>query len=190
MKNKLRKIFLAIIIITVIGCGVHIFTSREMIGTEIDSYSNVPVYYNGKIYTETYGENYGEDGYYYGYEWQCVEYVKRFYHQIKDHKMPDVYGNAKEFFDDSVPQGELNKSRDLVQYRNGESVKPEADDLIVFTNSKYGHVAIVTEVKSNYIEVIQQNVYGKTREQYELVLEDGQYYVGTIQKPAGWLRKG
>lgn len=103
--------------------------------------------------------------------------------------MPNVYGNAKEFFDSDVQQGELNKRRGLVQYRNGGNVKPKPDDLIVFTDTKFGHVSIVTEVTSNYVEVIQQNVYGKTREKYELITKDNQYYVGTKRKPAGWLRK-
>lgn len=187
--NKLEKVFILMIITTLIGCGVMFFTNSTKIGKELDSYKKVPVYYNGAIYTETYGENYSEDGYYYGYKWQCVEYVKRFYYDEKNHEMPDGYGNAKDFFDDNVKQGELNKSRDLVQYRNGEDVKPKVDDLIVFTEGEYGHVAIVTKVTDKYIEVIQQNVLGKPREKFELSMEDGQYYVGTIQKPAGWLRK-
>jgi hypothetical protein len=44
-------------------------------------------------------------------------------------------------------------------------------------------------VTSDYVEVIQQNVYGKTREKYELVIKDNKYYVGTKRKPAGWLRR-
>lgn len=188
-RNKMAIVISSMIIITLIGCGVKILSSRSMIGKELDSYKDVPVYYNGEIYTATYGENYSKDGYYYGYKWQCVEYVKRFYYDAKNHEMPDGYGNAKDFFDDNVKQGELNESRDLVQYRNGENVKPKVDDLIVFTEGEYGHVAIVTKVTDGYIEVIQQNVLGKPREKFELAMEDGQYYVGTIQKPAGWLRK-
>lgn len=188
-RNKLSIVVSAMIIITLIGCGVKFFIRNIEIGKELDSYMEVPVYYNGTIYTDTYGENYSEDGYYYGYKWQCVEYVKRFYYDAKNHKMPDGFGNAKDFFDDNVKQGELNESRDLVQYKNGEDVKPEVDDLIVFTDSEYGHVAIVTGVTSSYIEVIQQNVLGKPREKFELTTEDGKYYVGTTQEAAGWLRK-
>lgn len=190
MRNKWLKIFLfIIIIIMLVGGGIYILRDRKMIGKEIDSYKNVGIYYNGIIYTKTYGKNYSEDMYYYGQKCQCVEYIKRFYYQAKDHKMPDVYGNAKDFFDSDIQQGELNKHRDLVQYRNGGNVKPKLDDLIIFTDTQFGHVAIVTEVTSNYVEVIQQNVYGKTREKYELITKDNKYYVGTKIKPAGWLRK-
>ncbi|WP_291638017.1 CHAP domain-containing protein [Clostridium sp.] len=189
MRNKWLKLFIFIIIIVLVGGGFYILRDRKMIGKEIDSYKNVDIYYNGIIYTKAYGKNYSEDGYYYGQKWQCVEYIKRFYHQAKEHKMPDVYGNAKDFFDSDVPQGELNKRRDLVQYRNGGNVKPEPDDLIVFTDTNFGHVAIVTEVTSDYVEVIQQNVYGKKRERYELITKENQYYIGAKRKPAGWLRK-
>lgn len=189
MKNKLVRTIFIVITVILIGGGVYFFSYRDDIGKELDSYNNVPVYNNGEIYTKIYGENYAEDGYYYGYEWQCVEYVKRFYYEAKNHEMPDVFGNAKDFFDENVKQGELNESRDLIQYRNGGDVKPKPDDLIVFTEGEYGHVAIVTEVTSKYIEIIQQNVYGKTREKYELIKEDGKYYVGTTQEPSGWLRK-
>jgi surface antigen len=189
MRNKWLKIFLFIIIIVLVGGGIYILRDRKIIGKEIDSYKNVGVYYNGIMYTKAYGKNYSEDGYYYGQKWQCVEYIKRFYYQAKGHKMPDVYGNASDFFDSNVPQGELNKRRDLVQYKNGGNVNPKPDDLIVFTDTNFGHVVIVTEATDNYVEVIQQNVHGKTRDKYELIIKDDQYYVGTKRKPAGWLRK-
>ena len=68
-------------------------------------------------------------------------------------------------------------------------MKPKEDDLIVFNDTKYGHVAIVTKVTDQYIEVIQQNVWGKSREKYKLVEKDNKYFVGEKHKPAGWLRK-
>ncbi|GKX67312.1 CHAP domain-containing protein [Inconstantimicrobium mannanitabidum] len=189
MRKKWVKIVVVIIAILLGVVTIYLLTDRKKIGKEIDSYKNVKVYYNGAIYTKSYGKNYSGDGYYYGYKWQCVEFVKRFYYEAKEHKMPDVYGNAKDFFDPSLNQGELNEHRGLVQYRNGDDVSPEADDLIVFTDTKFGHVAIVTAVTSDYVEVIQQNVYGKTREKYSLTIKDGKYFVGDKRKPAGWLRK-
>ncbi len=155
----------------------------------MDSYKNVKVYYNGTNYTQSYGKNFSEDGYYFGYKWQCVEFVKRFYYQAKGHEMPDLYGNAIDFFSYDTKQGEVNEARGLLQYYNGGNVAPKADDLLVFTDTKYGHVAIITEVTENDIEVIQQNVYGKPRQRFKLSTKDGNYYVGTNKKPAGWLRK-
>jgi surface antigen len=189
MKNRLFKIIMLTLIIILACGGVYFLRDKKSIGKVIDSYKNVVVHYNGVVYTKAYGKNYSEDGYYYGQKWQCVEYIKRFYYDAKGHKMPDVFGHAKDFFDSKTPQGELNPRRDLIQYRNGENVKPEPDDLIVFTDTKYGHVAIVTEVGADYIEVIQQNIYGKTRERYTLITEGDKFFIGTERKPAGWLRK-
>jgi uncharacterized SAM-binding protein YcdF (DUF218 family)/surface antigen len=159
------------------------------IGIETGSYKGVPVYNNGKDYVRNYGKNYSKDGYYYGYKWQCVEYIKRFYYDAKEHKMPDGFGHAKDFFDSKLDNGALNKLRNLYQYKNGQDIKPEPDDLIVFNDGTYGHVAIITEVGKDYIEVIQQNIYKKPRERFSLTEKDGKYTVGTGKKPVGWLRK-
>lgn len=165
-------------------------TKVKAIGDETDSYKGVFVHNNGKDYVQNYGENYSKDGYYYGYKWQCVEFVKRFYYDVKAHKMPDGFGNAKDFFDVSLMDGVLNKRRGLIQFKNGGKMKPESDDLMVFNDTKYGHVAIVTEVSIDYIEVIQQNIYEKPRMRLELSEKDGNYFVEGARKPAGWLRKG
>jgi surface antigen len=142
----------------------------------------------GDAYSENHGESHSEDGYYYGYKWQCVEYVKRFYYEDLGHTMPDVYGHAKDFFDENVEHGKLNEKRDLIQYRNGEDEKPKADDLLVFTDTTYGHVVIITEVGENYIEVVQQNMGATSRDKFDLEYKDGKYFIGGKRVPAGWLR--
>lgn len=162
--------------------------SVQEVGLALDQYHNIPVFSNGLAYSKSYGKHYSKDGYYYGRKWQCVEYVKRYYYEELGHKMPNLYGNAIDFFDDKVPQGAFNAERGLVQYRNNDIVKPEPDDLMVFTNSKYGHVAIVMDVGEDYVEVIQQNVYGKPREKFALIKNGVNWIVGTKKKPAGWLR--
>lgn len=189
MKNKIFKALALITIAVLVIGGVYLIWDVNRIGQKVDSYKNVNVYHNGLLYAKSYGKNYSEDGYYYGQRWQCVEYVKRFYYEAKQHKIPDGYGNAKDFFDEDIIQGELNPRRALVQYRNEDKISPEPDDLMVFTDTKFGHVAIITEVGSNYVEVIQQNIYRKTRERYELTIKDNKYFVGSKRKPAGWLRK-
>jgi surface antigen len=176
-------------IITLLETGLLWHCAILEVGEEIDSFKGVPVFYNGTDYEQSHGQNYSPDGYYYGYRWQCVEYVKRYYYLVKDHRMPDVMGHAKDFFDPHTPQGKLNQRRGLVQYRNGGWVKPQVDDLIVFTDTKYGHVAIVTEVTPDSVEIIQQNVLNKPRQSLKLQIKAGHYYLGTGKQPAGWLRK-
>lgn len=191
MFKKKQPVRLIIIIITITLLAVALFWHRDTIriGQEIDSFKGVSVYYNGIDFEQSHGQNNSPDGYYYGNKWQCVEYVKRYYFQVKNHRMPDVIGNARDFFDPRTPQGKLNQRRGLVQYRNGGEVKPQVDDLVVFTDSKYGHVAIVTEVTENSVEIIQQNVLNKPRQSLKLRVKAGHYYLGTGKQPAGWLRK-
>ena len=164
--------------------------SEVPVGTIIDEYKGIVVYSNGTDYMSSHGLNFSndEDEYYFGYKWQCVEYVKRFYYEIYGHKMPDGAGNAKYFFNPMLSQGELNEQRGLIQYENGGDEKPRPDDLLVFTDGAYGHVAIITEVGQDYIEVIQQNSEFP-RERFELKVENGRYTIQGEKNPEGWLSK-
>ncbi|WP_294375044.1 CHAP domain-containing protein [uncultured Clostridium sp.] len=196
MKNRIKKVIISISFLILIGVitisviKIHnIMDDRKNgIGNVIDSYKGVDIYFNGYDYGKNHGKSYSKDKYYYGYKWQCVEYVKRFYYEAKHHKMPDVYGNAKDFFDENIEQGELNEKRGLYQYKNGGNVKPCEDDLLVFTDTTYGHVVIISEVGDDYIEVVQQNMGDESRDRFELKCIDGNYYVGGKREPAGWLR--
>ncbi|WP_242941926.1 CHAP domain-containing protein [Desulfonispora thiosulfatigenes] len=155
----------------------------------MDQYKNVAVYYNGTEYTTSHGKHYSADGYYYGLKWQCVEYVKRFYYEAKKHPLPNLFGNAKDFYDPNLAHGEFNADRGLVQYKNGGNIAPMPDDILVFTHATYGHVAIITEVGSDYIEIIQQNVGNKTREKFKLTVKGNSYIIEAKNPPTVWLRK-
>ena len=98
-------------------------------------------------------------------------------------------GHAKSFFDGQIPDGALNLSRGLVQYRNGSTTPPRPDDLLVFTDTKLGHVAIVTSVTDNSLEVIQQNILRGSRQRFSLVASNGQFFVTQPRLLAAWLRK-
>jgi hypothetical protein len=103
--------------------------------------------------------------------------------------MPDAMGHAKSFFDDTLPDGALNPRRGLIQYRNGSAEKPRPDDLLVFTDTKYGHVGIVTDTGGASVEIIQQNILFHPRQRLSLVISNGHYFVTAPRTPAGWLRK-
>lgn len=156
-------------------------------GTIIDSYCNVSVYENGYLFHRGHGKHYAADGYYYGQKWQCVEYIKRFYRLVLRHDMPDGMGHARSFFDDRIAQGELNARRGLVQYCNGGDCIPAVNDILVFQDTQYGHMGVVTAV-GDALEIIQQNIFGQPRQQFLLERYDNNWSINSPRVAAGWLR--
>lgn len=187
---RLRKFsilgLLAAEVALVIVCRV--VQGQEAEPRKLDSFRGVAVYDNGPLVARSHGRHYAADGYYFGQKWQCVEFVKRFFYEALNHRMPDVWGHAKDFFDPDTAAGNLNKKRGLLQFRNGGPITPQSGDLIVFTNGLYGHVAVVSSVKSNQVEVIQQNIHGHPRDVYSLTSTEGRWVIGDRYQPAGWLR--
>ena len=165
---------------------------RCRVGQEVDHVNGVAVFYNGGV-GHSSGRNLAPDGYNLGIKYQCVEFVKRYYYEHLNHKMPDSYGHAKQFFDPKLADGALNTHRDLLQYVNGGESKPRPDDLLVFGPSllnRYGHVAIVSQVTDSDLEVVQQNPgpFGSSRERLLLVSEGGHWRCAN-RRVLGWLRK-
>jgi surface antigen len=161
------------------------------VGQKVDSLNDVFVYYNGGV-SNVSGRNTALDGYNIGLKWQCVEFVKRYYFEKLKHKMPDAFGNAKDFFDVKIEDSTLNVKRDLMQFKNGSISKPKVEDLLIYdgtlTNS-YGHVSIISKVEGNDIEIIQQNPgsFGKSREKFPLTFLNGKWMIGN-ERILGWLR--
>jgi surface antigen len=161
------------------------------IGQKVDSLNGVFVYYNGGV-SNVNGRNTSVDGYNIGLKWQCVEFVKRYYFEKLNHKMPDALGNAKDFFDAKLEDSTLNEKRNLMQFKNGSTSKPNVEDLLIYdgtlTNS-YGHVSIVSSVGEREIEIIQQNPgpFGKPRERFSLTFLNGKWMIGN-NRIFGWLR--
>ncbi|MCL2162209.1 MAG: CHAP domain-containing protein [Betaproteobacteria bacterium] len=167
-------------------------SGEHEIGTSIDSFNGVHVYYNGPI-SNVSGRNLTDNNYNLGLKYQCVEFVKRYYYEHYRHKMPDSYGHAKDFFDDGVRDGEINKKRDLIQYRNPSQSSPKVGDLVIFDGhiaNRYGHVAIISAVEKDKIEIIQQNPgpREKSRINIPLSFRNGLWRIGH-GRTLGWLRK-
>lgn len=190
-----RIIFSIIISLILLGYGFCHFVyaaldvDKSKIGMVVDEFNGVKVYYNGSI-SNVSGRNVAKDGYNLGLKYQCVEFIKRYYYERFDHKMPDSYGHAKDFFDDSIPDGSLNPKRNLLQFYNGSPTKPQVDDIIVFDWSKYGHVAIISKVTDNEIEIIQQNPgpTARSRATFPLIFRDGGWKIDSF-RVLGYLRK-
>lgn len=162
------------------------------IGDKIDSLNGVYVFYNNKVRNVS-GRNLAPDGYNLGLKYQCVEFVKRYYYEHYNHKMPDSYGHAKDFFEVGLSDGAFVKRRNLYQHTNPSNTQPKEGDLLIYgptAFNKYGHVAIVSKVMENKIEIIQQNpgAFSPSRETYRLKNQNGKWKIdhGNIK---GWLRR-
>lgn len=168
------------------------FNSNYEVGQEIDRLNNVLVYYNGGV--DHVANRNTKEGYNLGLEYQCVEFVKRYYYEYYNHKMPDSYGHAVSFYDENLPDGSINKQRNLIQYSNPSIVKPHEGDLIVMSGTlfnQYGHVAIVSKVTADGVEIIQQNpgAFSPSRETFKLsTTQAGKWRIDN-SRIIGWLRK-
>lgn len=163
------------------------------VGQKIDSLNGVYVFYNGVV-GNMEGRNLSSDGYNIGMKYQCVEFVKRYYYEYYQHKMPDSYGNAKDFFDHELADGQINTRRNLLQFRNPGKERPIVGDLVVYAPSlinRFGHVAIISEVNTDHIKIIQQNPgpFASSREKYQLKKNNEGYWEIENKRILGWLRK-
>lgn len=196
LTTKKKFYTITVLVVTVIlgtwSFNKVVFNTRHEVGQAIDSLNHVVVFYNGKV-GNVNGRNVTKDGYNLGLKYQCVEFVKRYYYQYLHHKMPDSYGHAKDFFDKTLQDGQKNKRRNLIQYSNSSAAKPKTNDLLVFDSTlynPYGHVAIVSGVTEDSIEIIQQNPgpLGSSRETFQLSHQNNKWQIQDSHI-LGWLRK-
>jgi surface antigen len=162
------------------------------IGDKVDSLNHVYVYYNGSV-GHVLNRHVAKDGYNLGLKYQCVEFVKRYYYEFYKHKMPNSYGHAKDFYNSKIADGAYSADRDLLQYQNPSLSKPKVGDLLIFDGhvfNPYGHVAIVSKVFDNEIEIIQQNPgpSAPSRVVFELKFENNKWLIDKSDL-LGWLRK-
>jgi hypothetical protein len=168
------------------------FTSfNPEIGEVIDEFNGVKIYFNGDKFTNVRGRNLTIDGYNLGLKFQCVEFGKRYYYKTFNHKMPNSYGHAKDFFDKSLGDSGFNAARGLMQYRNVRTFKPQVNDMIIYDaypGNPFGHIAIVSKIGNDYIEIVQQNIGKTTRKKISLV-NFMDYWTIADYHILGWLRK-
>lgn len=196
MKKLKKKLLLVSILVFVAFSSFYIIQKHNTnpvyrVGQVIDSLHHVKVYYNGGV-GHVAGRNTAPDGYNLGLKYQCVEFVKRYYYEHYNHKMPDSYGHAKDFFDPALKDGQHNKKRNLIQFSNPSDSLPREGDLVIFSGSlvnPYGHVAIISEVNQTHIEIIQQNPGPRSpsRITFKLERSSAKWEIGN-ERILGWLR--
>ena len=154
----------------------------------IDQLDGVNIYFND-YKNKSKGISVAPCGYRIGVKYQCVEFVKRYYYEHYNHKMPNVWGNARDYYNPKLKDGSFNKDRGLIQYKNGSSEKPEKGDLLIYSNGKYGHVAIVSKVSEQSITIMHQNAgrLRPTRMKHKMKYKDGIWLIDN-KSLIGWLR--
>jgi surface antigen len=197
--NKRNKIIIIVVTILLLSYPIYKYVkkinpnTKYEVGQKLDSLNGVYVYYNGGI-GNVEERNTSPDGYNIGLKYQCVEFVKRYYYEYYKHKMPDSYGNAKDFFNEQVKDGEVNKQRDLLQHTNPSDSIPKVGDLVIMsghTGNPYGHVAIISLVTETEVQIIQQNPgpFAESRVTLPLSKQSSKWKIES-DRILGWLRKG
>lgn len=127
----------------------------------------------------------------YGLQYQCVEYIRRFYSVAKQVDTSSwVNLNARDFYASGSSLG-------LTRFENGATTSaPQPDDIVVFEGPAgdiYGHVAIVSSVTTTSISIVEQNWGDTGQGRLALTMRaDGTYYTareGSKYTVLGWLRK-
>ena len=119
-------------------------------------YYGVPAYKNDFIEKHHYVKNI-----YTGIQWECVEYVRRWYIQIFNLTFPSIE-NAVDIWNIPYAYDPITKKQlRFHSVKNGKNVEPQVGDIVVFTKNEfypYGHVAIITSVTSDAIYLAEQNI--------------------------------
>jgi hypothetical protein len=165
--------------VTIRGLAANAFGTYDGQFNTVASYSNGAP---GNYYPTL--KNY-VNGYYTGVEWQCVEYIRRFYYTIFNTQFSSTTASdAGQWYGAAAALG-------LTAYPNGQTTTaPQVGDILCSTT----HVAIIKRVVGGYVYTAQQNVSEDSNDlDRQMTLtksSDGKYTIGggpgTIQ---GWLRK-
>ncbi|RJQ30655.1 CHAP domain-containing protein [Candidatus Parcubacteria bacterium] len=143
-------------------------------GSYLGEYKTVTAYCNGSPAGNPAGD------------FQCVDYVKRFYLEIF-HFSIGSWGNGGNYFFTGPQYG-------LTPYAQNGDISPQPDDILCFSGGGFGHVAIITSVGPSEITVIEQNwsLYSAFRT-LPLTVSGGKYNVhsgSSSYSVQGWLRFG
>ncbi|CAD8077837.1 unnamed protein product [Paramecium primaurelia] len=157
---------------------------------------NVPAYYNRGINFRSNYITIDNRQVFTGVRFQCVEYARRYLILTKGVVFGDV-GCAYHIFDlNTVTDIMTQQQRQFQSIPQGSSIPPQKGDLVIYQKSGkqwWGHVAVVTNVNGNLVDLAEQNYdedwdncnYAR---QVLLKKEGDQYFLTNIRqyKPYAW----
>ncbi|CAD8156971.1 unnamed protein product [Paramecium octaurelia] len=157
---------------------------------------NVPAYYNRGINFRSNYVTFDNRQLYTGVRFQCVEFARRYLIQTKGVVFGDV-GCAYHIFDlNTVTDVVTQQQRQFQSIPQGSSIPPKKGDLVIYQKSGkqwWGHVAVVTNVNGNLIDLAEQNYDedwdGQNYARQVLLKKEGdKYFLTNIRqyKPHAW----
>lgn len=150
MKYDFKKTVLLVIISITISFSFTIETAySDGYGVALGSFNGVIAYSNGNTGTYLINNQTYINATYIGVQWQCVEYVRRYYYQIYGVDLASAWrGNADTWYDNAAIMN-------LDRYQNKiTTIRPQVGDILV---SESCHIAIVRSVSDTEVCTIQQN---------------------------------
>ena len=151
--NKLRTLAKSGILFITLFVSLKIYYNKQ-IGTEIDKYNNVPVYFNSIPFT-TDGTSRAKDGYIFGKKYSNIEFINRYYYDIYNQKL-----GLKKLNLSDLKNGE--KIKNLYYFDGIENAK--SGDIIISKNVLGDeYMGIITKIEGNKIELIRQNFWKTSR---------------------------
>ena len=167
--------------------GPLVVTDVGQFGAQVGTFNGVIAYSNGTVGNVSNEYNY-YSGTNTGMKWQCVEFVNRYYAAVYAQNIRIAGHNANDYYPNAAAHG-------LTPYNNGGTTAPQVGDILCSGGGQYGHVAIIREIGSNYINVIQQN-WNNNSSDNSMTLsyspQNGYYTIGSFSSSysvQGWLRK-
>lgn len=157
--------------------------------------TNVPAYSNRNSSIFNIGFHYVH-GVYTGFQWQCVEYARRWLLLRKSCIFGDVR-NACNIWTNirHVERITDGKEFPLRAVPNGSPNPPKVGSLLIYVRSRkmpFGHVAVITDVVNDYVHIAEQNnLFHYWTADYArrapLRFRDGLYYIEDEDKIFGWM---
>lgn len=162
--------------------GVKFIKIFPACGQLLHSYKGVSAFSNG--IDQGSGKSCGGVNGQFGSQYQCVEYVRRFYSQALGTDTSRWRGNGGTYYNTASTKG-------LIAVPNGGPARPYPDDILVFSGNNFGHVAVIIDVSANSVDLIEENWSPTGRATVPLTSGGSSYSLASrgSYQVIGWLRR-
>src|ERR1700722_9603319 len=148
-KEMTRLVLLFGIAVASMAIAAAAQCTGQPFGTSLGSFNGVAAYSNCYPTFDSNTENPAGTG----LEWQCVEFVRRYYAQVYGAPLSKSnLGNANQWYNNYTQLG-------LERFANGGSTAPQPGDIITSAgpSGSNGHIGIASSVSSNQLCAVMQN---------------------------------